>query len=141
MSLCFTILYFVVNQNSVTVVGVLFTLKCFACRVFGYNDHYKLCCLSCRVATCSASETVTAATRKMKEHRMNSVIITSLSNKPTGILTYEHGAFIYAFLSCLNDSFHKHVHNRYFDCRHRYVRPCLQSCFLVDLMATAQRTS
>jgi CBS domain-containing protein len=40
-----------------------------------------------KVPTCSSSETVTAATRKMKEHRMNSVIITSLSNKPTGILT------------------------------------------------------
>ncbi|KAG0561255.1 hypothetical protein M758_9G048500 [Ceratodon purpureus] len=40
-----------------------------------------------KVPTCSASETVTAATRKMKEYRMNSVIITSVSNKPTGILT------------------------------------------------------
>lgn len=40
-----------------------------------------------KVPTCSASETVTGATRKMKEYRMNSVIITSLSNKPTGILT------------------------------------------------------
>uniref|UniRef100_A0A7I4BS01 CBS domain-containing protein n=1 Tax=Physcomitrium patens TaxID=3218 RepID=A0A7I4BS01_PHYPA len=40
-----------------------------------------------KVPTCSASETVTAATKKMKENRMNSVIIVSPSNKPTGILT------------------------------------------------------
>lgn len=41
---------------------------------------------------------------------MNSVIITSLSNKPTGILTYEHHAFIYAFLSCFNEYVHKNVY-------------------------------
>lgn len=40
-----------------------------------------------KVPTCSPSETVTDATKKMKEQRMNSVVITSSSNKPIGILT------------------------------------------------------
>lgn len=45
------------------------------------------------MATCSPSDTVTLATKKMKEHRMNSVIITSPSNKPTGILTWVSSCF------------------------------------------------
>ncbi|KAH9559143.1 hypothetical protein CY35_06G043000 [Sphagnum magellanicum] len=38
-------------------------------------------------ATVALSDTVLAATKKMKEQRMNSVIITSANNKPLGILT------------------------------------------------------
>jgi predicted transcriptional regulator len=38
-------------------------------------------------ATVSLSDTVLTATKQMKEQRMNSVIITSVSNKPVGILT------------------------------------------------------
>ncbi|KAH9545541.1 hypothetical protein CY35_12G052900 [Sphagnum magellanicum] len=38
-------------------------------------------------ATVSPSDTVLTATKQMKEQRMNSVIITSVSNKPVGILT------------------------------------------------------
>ena len=40
----------------------------------------------CRVATVLPSETVYAATKKMRELRVSSVIITS-NNKPQGILT------------------------------------------------------
>lgn len=39
------------------------------------------------VPTCSPSETVTVASKKMKEQQMNSVIITSSCSKPIGILT------------------------------------------------------
>lgn len=40
-----------------------------------------------KVATCSSSETVTTATKKMRDLRMSSVIVTSSSRKPRGILT------------------------------------------------------
>jgi CBS domain-containing protein len=40
-----------------------------------------------RVATVSQSDTVYTATKRMKEHRMNSVIITGNNNKPQGIFT------------------------------------------------------
>jgi CBS domain-containing protein len=40
-----------------------------------------------RVATVSQSDSVYTATKRMKEHRMNSVIITGNNNKPQGIFT------------------------------------------------------
>jgi hypothetical protein len=60
----------------------------------------------CRAATVSLSDTVLTATKQMKEQRMNSVIITSVSNKPVGILTSVHSScFLVLCSHVLSSSF------------------------------------
>lgn len=72
---------------------------------------------------------------------MNSVIITSLNNKPTGILTYEHDAFIYACLSCFNEYIISVFKIVVLIIDMHMFQPVYSLTTLLVLMATARRTS